>query len=193
MLPQEGKSAVQRKADRDEALANLLMRCSKGDREALRALFEIEGARLFAVCRRILRRSDLAEEALQEGMLRIWTHAGTFGSEGGSARGWIYAVMRNQSLNMLRRTDREISLDEPDTLAEAISIDNSEAAVAALDRSSRLRVCLESLDADKRRCVLLAHLYGYTHGEIAGRLAIPLGTAKSWVRRGLSALRECLS
>jgi len=184
---------VQRKADQDETLAILLTRCSNGDREALRALFDAEGARLFALCRRILRRNDLAEEALQEGMLRIWMHAGTVASERGSARGWVYAVVRNQSLNMLRRADREISLDEPEAVAEAISIDNSEAAVAALDTRSRLRTCLENLDADKRHCVLLAHLYGFTHGEIAGHLAIPLGTAKSQVRRGLSALRKCMS
>ena len=75
------------------------------------------------------------------------------------------------------------------TLATPIHDDG---AVIALDRQSRLRSCLEALDETKRRSVLMAYISGYTHGEIAGRLGVPLGTAKAWVRRGLVALRECM-
>lgn len=175
-------------------LADALRRCASGDQTALCAIFESEGARLVAVARRILRRGDLAEEAVQEGFVRIWTHAGTYAPDRGSARGWIYAIVRNQAINMLRRADRETPHEDVENLAlSAPTPEAMTATVEALDARSSLRRCLALLDEDKRACVLLAYLYGFTHGEIAGRLGVPLGTAKSWVRRGLSALRECLS
>lgn len=176
-------------SDDQAKLTEALLSCAKGERQALRAIFDSEAPRLLAMARRILRRRDLAEEAVQETFVRIWTKAESFAPERGSARGWIYAIARNQALNMLRDAGREIPEGEIEAIDEAALASTPE----ALGERSRLRECLEALDAPKRRSVLLAHLYGFTHGEIAGRLGVPLGTAKSWVRRGLAALRECLS
>jgi RNA polymerase sigma-70 factor, ECF subfamily len=72
-------------------------------------------------------------------------------------------------------------------------MDHVLSAFAALDRDSRLRACLDTLDDTRRRGILMAYVGGYSHGEIAGRLRLPLGTAKSWIRRGLAALRECMA
>jgi RNA polymerase sigma-70 factor (ECF subfamily) len=115
--------------------------------------------------------------------------------ERGSARGWITAIVRNRALNMLRDGKREELLAEEqlEILQETDQMDEIMAAWHRLDRTSRLRDCLGSLDEIKRRGILMAYVGGYTHGEIAGRLRIPLGTAKSWIRRGLSALRECMA
>lgn len=173
--------------DHTEALA----RCARGDRTALRDLFREEGGRLVGVTLRILRRRDLAEEAVQDAFVQIWNRAASFDPARGSARGWIYTIARNRALNILRDSGRE-DLAEPqviETLAEAGA---AEEAWEGLDHSSRLKGCLEALDEMKRRCVLLAYVEGLTHGEIAGRLGAPLGTVKAWVRRGLGQLRECV-
>lgn len=179
-----------------EDLAKALTLCAAGDRQALHAIYQAEGGRMIAVAARILRRRELAEEATQDAMLTIWSRAGQYAPDRGSAQGWIYAILRNRALTILRKASRE----EP-TEAEEIELSlndetlraEHDATLEALDRSSRLRACLERLDETKRRCVLMAYLFGYTHGEIAGRLEKPLGTVKSWINRGLASLRACLS
>jgi RNA polymerase sigma-70 factor (ECF subfamily) len=173
-------------------LAAALAACARGDRAALHRLFRAEAGRMTGLCQRILRRRDLAEEAVQDAFVQIWRRAATFDPGKGSARGWMYAIARNRALNILRDAGREDLLpgDDLDRLREA---DPVEAAWQGLDHAGRLRRCLEALDEVKRRSVLMAYVQGMTHGEIAGRLGAPLGTVKAWVRRGLGALRECLA
>lgn len=174
--------------------AALLGRCAKGDASALKTLFEAEAGRLIAVAERILRRRDLAEEAVQDAFIRIWRSAHQYAPDRGSARGWIYAVVRNRALNMLRDGRREETVDdaELDLMREDDGSAVLDDVLSRLDTESRLRACLEALDETKRRSILMAYILGYTHGEIAGRLGVPLGTAKAWVRRGLGSLRECM-
>ena len=169
--------------------------CAKGDRNGLRLIFDKEAGRLIAVAERIVRRRDLAEEVVQEAFIRIWTHAHQYSPERGSARGWIYAIVRNRALNLLRDGKREdlVGEDRLETLQDGEQLDQIMASFHRLDRNSRLHECLGSLDEIKRRGILMAYVGGYTHGEIAGRLKLPLGTAKSWIRRGLSSLRECMA
>lgn len=174
-------------------LDKALVACAGGDRAALRTIFDREAGRLLAVAQRIVRRRDLAEEVVQESFLRIWTHAHQYQRNRGSARGWIYAIVRNRALNLLRDTGRERSVQDVETLRESDQVTEVLAAWHQLDRNSRLHDCLKSLDETKRHGILMAYVAGYSHGEIAGRLRIPLGTAKSWIRRGLSSLRECMT
>ncbi len=174
-------------------LAAALAACAKGDRRALRSIFDREAGRLVAIAERIVRRRELAEEVVQESFIRIWTHAHQYQPDRGSARGWIYAIVRNRALNLLRDSRREFSVEEVDALRESEQSDEIMAAWHKLDRNSRLYHCLAALDETKRRGILMAYISGYSHGEIAGRLRVPLGTAKSWIRRGLSALRECMA
>lgn len=176
-------------------LSEALSQCANGDRDALRSIFDAEGGRLVAIAQRIVRRRDLAEEVVQEAFIQIWTRASQYTPERGSARGWIHAIVRNRALNLIRSTNRE-DLVEPETLTALSDIHQmspSDQAWSELDAQSRLRNCLSALDEDKRRSILMAYISGYTHGEIAGRLRVPLGTAKAWVRRGLIMLRECMS
>lgn len=185
---------------RDTALAAtdhgvLLQRCARGDRAALHELFEREAPRMKGVARRILRRDELAEEAMQDAFVRIWQRAGQYDAAGGSALGWIFAVQRSIALNMLRSARRE-DIADPDDVGAAIDRDaeilSADEIWARLSETSRLRDCLSQLDRTRADALLLAYAYGFTHGEIAGRLARPLGTVKAWLRRGLEALRECM-
>ncbi|MGF9565557.1 sigma-70 family RNA polymerase sigma factor [Neorhizobium sp. JUb45] len=181
--------------DQSTDLETALLACARGDRNGLRLIFDLEGGRLVAVAQRILRRRELAEEVVQEAFIRIWTHAHQFAPGRGSARGWIYAVVRNRALNMLRDGRREdlVSDERLETLQDAEQMDEIMSAWHRLDRDSRLKECLGALEEMRRRGILMAYVGGYTHGEIAGRLKLPLGTAKSWIRRGLLSLRECMA
>jgi RNA polymerase sigma-70 factor, ECF subfamily len=167
-----------------------LKSCADGDKEALRRVFEAEAPRLVGVAQRILRRRDLAEEAVQEGFARIWLNAGRFDPALGSARGWIYAIVRYRALNMLRDGAREdiLAPDAVDALRDA----EADTAWRRLDADGALRQCLEQLEPNRRKAILLAYVLGLTQGEIAGRMSAPLGTVKAWMRRALIALRECL-
>lgn len=169
------------------------MACASGDRAALRQLFEEDAGRLLAVARRIVRRRDLAEEVVQDTFIQIWNKAGQYDPSIGSARGWIYTIVRNRALNVIRDHAREELTDENGI--EQLRHDDCmiDDAYQRLATSSRLRHCLEELDANKRTSLLLAYVAGFSHGEIAGKLGVPLGTVKSWVRRAASALRECLT
>lgn len=182
-------------ADPQDALSDALRRCAAGERDALRLIFDSEAPRLVAIAARILRRRELAEEAVQDAFIQIWRKSGQYAPDRGSARGWICAVVRNRALNMLRDGKRE-ELTGDEAIAElqdAGQIDQARTAFLELDSKSRLRDCLSALDERKRSSILMAYVSGFTHGEIAGRLGVPLGTAKAWVRRGLTSLRECMA
>lgn len=178
-----------------DQLASALTRCSRGDRAALRLVYESEGGRLVRLAERILRRRDLAEEVVQEAFVVIWTKAHQYREGEGSARGWIYAIVRNRALNMLRDGRREDSVpdEELDLIRTDAEADDALRLWTQLDDESRLRDCLAGLDETKRRCILMAYVSGYTHGEIAGRLRAPLGSVKAWIRRGLASLRGCMA
>ncbi len=168
-------------------LAAAIARCAGGDRLALRVIYEIGAGRMLGVARRILRRQDLAEEAVQDTFMRVWRAARSFDPQKGAARTWLYAILRNCALSILRDEGRFISDEE-----KPAAVPMTESALALLPESNALRRCLEQLDADRRAVVVLAYVHGLSHGELAGKLGVPLGTVKSWVRRSLISLQECM-
>ncbi|MCJ8141189.1 sigma-70 family RNA polymerase sigma factor [Falsirhodobacter halotolerans] len=170
-----------------------LAACARGDRSALRRIMDAEGSRLLGVATRMLRRRDLAEEAVQDAMVQIWRKAGQFRAGQGSARGWVFAILRNRCLNILRDGAR-LSHVDGDTLQD-LQDGRQMAAGQAWDTLGpmALRDCLGTLDGSSRHAILLAYVGGYSHGEIAALQAVPLGTCKSKIRRGLETLRGCLS
>ncbi len=169
---------------------HLLARCAERDPVALRQLYERQSSRLYGIALRITRQPALAADALQDAFVNVWQKAASFDPERGSAEGWLTGIVRFRALDLIRLGSREISGlelpeiedDEPNALARLVG--SAEAAA--------LRRCLEGLDADKRRLVMLAFLDGLTHQELAQRLTMPLGTVKSAIRRGLAGLRGCL-
>lgn len=173
--------------EREAQMAAALARCAAGDRAALRVIYDSESARMIGVARRILFRQDLAEEAVHDAFVRIWRGAGSFDPQRGSARGWLYAVVRNRALSIHRAEHRYDATD-----ASALEEIDCEAAIARMPETSALRNCLERIDRPRRDVVVLAYVHGMTHSELAARLKVPLGTVKSWVRRSLFSLQECM-
>lgn len=171
----------------DAHIAAAIERCAAGDRSALKVIYDLEAPRMVGVAIRILRHRDLAEEATHEAFLRLWRGASTYDPSRGAARPWLYAIVRNQALSILRDESRFHSVE----LMENVE-DDCEAAYHRLPEASALRRCLQELDIGKRRAILLAYVHGFSHGELAGRLGLPLGTIKSWIRRGLAALQACM-
>ena len=176
-------------------LEQALDACAEGRPEGIDTILQHEGPQLLGVAHRILGRHDLAEEALQDAMVQVWRKAPQQDRAGGSARGWIYAVLRNRCLTILRDGKRLASLspEELTRMQEARQDLQPDDGWKLLAGTGRLGECLDTLDDPSRRAILLAHVAGYSHGEISARQGVPLGTAKSWIRRGLASLRECLS
>lgn len=142
---------------------------------------------MLGIAIRILRRRELAEEAVHEAFIRIWRGAYGFDPARGHACAWICTIVRNQALTILRDEGR---IDTEEFVENHVP--NADDAMSRLPEASALRRCLEQLDARRRSAVVLAYVHGFSHGELAGRLGVPLGTAKSWVRRGIISLQECM-
>lgn len=174
-------------------LDQALIRCAAGDEAALRTVYEAEAGRMLGVALRLLRRRALAEEAVHDAFVQIWRGAGSFDPKRGAGRAWVYAILRHRALNILRDEARTDFVEDPLDGAEPDAIEDPEAIIARLSETRALRRCLERLDARRRASIVLAYAHGLTHGELAGRLGVPLGTVKSWLRRSLLTLRECLA
>ena len=179
-------------ADEDDYdYESALVACSRGEVFALESLYRREHKWLGGVAYRILRDRALAEEALHDAFLQIWQKAHTFDRNLGSGRGWIYTVVRHRALGMLRSLGREVAVDDIAALADA----RSEPAHThdGRDDAADIDKCLEGLAPERRESILLAFLDGYSHEQISRALETPLGTVKSWIKRGLASLKECLS
>ncbi|MEQ1662949.1 MAG: sigma-70 family RNA polymerase sigma factor [Thiobacillus sp.] len=166
-----------------------LVACSRGETDALENLYARESRWLLGVCRRILRDTALAEDALQDAFVQIWQQSHTYDRNLGSARGWIYTVVRHRALNLARTQGREILQEDPYALLDEPGHSDRQRQDDARD----INRCLEVLEDKRRESILLAFLDGYSHEQIAKTLATPLGTVKSWIRRGLVSLKDCLS
>lgn len=165
-----------------------LQACARGDKHALRRLYEHDSSRLLGVALRIARDNAVAEDIVHDAFIKIWHGAGSFDPSRGSARGWVFSVTRHIALNRLRTQERELPLsDAHEPLAEA---DDS---VEFAARAGQIHSCLEQLDPARRRCILHAYVDGYSHSEIAQKLDTPLGTVKAWIKRSLAALRACMA
>lgn len=177
-------------------LARLLAETAAGDVRAFRQLYDASSAHLFGVLLRILERRDWAEEALQDCYLRVWQKAETYAPDKGAPLTWLQTIARYRALDLLRARRPEVGMpDEEDapplTFADGDAVD-PEARAVEREGLGQLAGCMDALAPEQRRSVLLAYYEGYTHAELARVLKAPLGTVKSWVRRGLLLLRECL-
>jgi RNA polymerase sigma-70 factor (ECF subfamily) len=174
--------------DHSAALAG----CAAGNAAALRHIYEAEAAAMLGVAMRIVRRRDLAEEVVHDAFVQIWRKADQFDPALGSGRSWMFAIVRNRALNLIRDRSREELTDDA-TLEGLAEIGDHDDLIQRLGQSEALRVCLERLERPRRASLVLAYAGGFSHGEIAGRLGVPLGTVKAWIRRSLLSLRECMA
>jgi RNA polymerase sigma-70 factor, ECF subfamily len=176
-----------------DPLAALLAASAKRDRTAFARLYEATSAKLYGVALRILRREDWAEEVLQECYVSIWGHAAEYRAGLAAPMTWMTSIVRNRCLDWLRRPRPEVS-DEDGALVESAESENP-GPLALLERAKdaqALARCLKGLEAKQRQAIALAFYDGLSHAELAGHLRQPLGTVKTWVRRGLLRLKDCL-
>jgi RNA polymerase sigma-70 factor (ECF subfamily) len=177
-----------------DQLAELLARCALRDQLAFAELYRLSSAKLFAVAVRITRRRDWAEEVLQEGFVNIWNHAGGYSPSKSAPMTWMTAIVRNRALDLLRRP-REVELDEENEALVASLPDDAPGPDELLRQAKdagALSECLKQLTGEQQKSITLAFFYGLSHGELAQQMQKPLGTVKTWIRRGLDRLRDCL-
>jgi RNA polymerase sigma-70 factor (ECF subfamily) len=174
-------------------LENLLARCAKRDQSALAALYERAGPQLMAVLMRVLRVRAQAEDALQDVFVRIWQQSQQFDQLKGRAMAWMVSIARNRAIDMQRSSRVTVVLDAAEIAgAEQLQVSGDAESVEYGAAQRALRRCLEALNPQQRQCVMLAYEHGLTQEKIAQSLGQPLGSVKSWVRRALIGLRECM-
>jgi RNA polymerase sigma-70 factor, ECF subfamily len=175
-----------------DPLARLLSRTALRDRSAFAELYAATRAKLFGVSLRITRERALAEEVLQDSFVNIWNHASDYAQAKSAPLTWMTAIVRNRSLDVLRRSREEPDVDELLTSALVDESASPQRDVEAKGEAHSLRQCLEELDPEQRQSIALAFYHGLSHSELADHLHRPLGTVKTYIRRGLLKLRDCL-
>jgi RNA polymerase sigma-70 factor, ECF subfamily len=176
-----------------DKLAALLARVAGEDADALRALYDASSSKLFGLALRILSRPEWAEEVLQDSFVSIWRHARDYRRDLSAPMTWMSTIVRNRALDHLRRLDVQ-ETEWSDALDDLVASDSPtpEALSQMSDAARLLDGCLRQLEPAQRQAVALAYLRDQSHSEIAALLAVPLGTVKSWIRRGLERLKTCL-
>jgi RNA polymerase sigma-70 factor (ECF subfamily) len=170
-------------------LAQLLQRCAARDSAAFRALYDKTSPIVFARLLRMLRRRSVAEEALQDVYVRIWQRAAQFEAHRGRALAWMVTIARYCAIDLMRR--ERLTLVSDDSLAEIA--DEGTGASVDFEKPNNFDDCVGRLNDKTRQCLTLAFVEGRSHDEIARLTTNPLGSVKSWIRRGLLSLKECLS
>jgi len=185
-------ASLERDAARKQLVA-ALARVAGGDRGALQLLYRDTSAKLFAVCVRILRDEGEAEDVLQDVYTTVWQRAGTFDPARASPITWLVAIARNRSIDRLRSgamAARTRTMEEADDVSD--NAPNALAQIESLQEERRLTDCLGELEPRHAVAIRFAFIDGMTYDELARRMNVPLGTMKSWIRRSLLRLRECL-
>ena len=175
-------------------LEQLLVRIRQGEQAAFASFYDHTAARVFGLTKRILRKTELAEDATAEAYAQAWTQAHAFDQTRGSALAWLMTIARSRALDILRRRARETPLldDVPEEAsAEEMAID-SFAVVAQFERESCIAHALEALTNTQRQCIALSFFQDLSHAEIAAQLGMPLGTVKTHIRGAIHIMREQL-
>ena len=185
-------------ADRSAQLAALLARVALADQRAFAELYRQTSAHLYAVAVRIVRDGAIAEEILQEAFVSVWHYAATYDAAKSQPLTWLTSIVRNRCLDQRRRREVDtVSLApaaDDDAPAWDIAAEGPTPVELLLSgaQARSVRDCVDALDAGPKQAIALAFFQGLSHAELAAHLREPLGTVKSWIRRGLERLRRCL-
>jgi RNA polymerase sigma factor (sigma-70 family) len=179
---------------RSARLAELLARTALSDQQAFAELYRQTSSHLYAVALRILRESGAAEEVLQESYVNIWHHAGSYVAAKSQPLTWLTSIVRNRCLDQLRRREVDTVTIDDEEPGMTLADDRPSPMELLLSSADALAVrgCVEGLEAAQKQAIALAFYQGLSHSELALHLRQPLGTVKSWVRRGLERLKACL-
>lgn len=176
-----------------ERLRETLVAVAGGDRAAFATLYKLTSAKLFGVCLRILGKQRDAEDVLQETYTTVWHKAGLYDPERASPITWLVMIARNKAIDRARSDG-----GEPHAAPIELAADIGDAApepaarAEAADIGRRLAHCLDALEARQRALIRIAFFEGVTYENLATRSKTPIGTVKSWIRRGLVKLKACL-
>lgn len=174
-------------------LVQLLIKTGQGDRQAFAILYKATAPKLFGLSLRILANRDLAEEALQDAFVKIWHCADTYSEDKAGVMTWMTAIVRNRCIDILRTKTPEQPLsdnaDFDDWAAEDLG--PLEKTVTRSETRSLLK-CMQQLAPLQRQAFALSYFKGLPHDQLAVQLAQPLGTVKTWLRRGLITLKQCM-
>ena len=178
----------------DARLEDLLLQIASENAGAFETFYARTSAKIMSVVLAIVGERQTAEDLLQEIYLRVWSDAARYDPARGRPMTWLITIARSRAIDRLRadlRRSADSDVSEIEKL-EDLSI-SAEDAVSQSQTVRRLTDCMSKIATDQRQCIQLAYFHGYTHTELAEHLKTPLGTVKSWIRRGLQQLNECLS
>ncbi|KQV84117.1 sigma-70 family RNA polymerase sigma factor [Rhizobium sp. Root1220] len=174
-----------------EEIAGLIGRVAIGDRKAFAALYRATGPKLLSICVRILKDRAEAEDALQEVYIKIWQRSSVFAASTGAPSSWLATIARNQAIDIMRaRKPAASELDSAYDLSDD-ALDPEQQAVIR-DEGRRIDTCMEELEADRAVAVRNAYVEGLSYQELADQFGVPLNTMRTWLRRSLLKLRECM-
>lgn len=176
-----------------QEIETLIERVALNDRAAFDQLYDATSAKLFGVCLRVLHNRAAAEDAMQDTFIKIWRNATRYRVNGLSPMTWLITIARNTAIDRLRATrSGHQDIDTPGLELAASGPSPEQSAVAASE-AQRLVGCLDDLEEDRGAAVRGAYLDGRSYAELAEQFSVPLNTMRTWLRRGLIALRECMS
>ena len=172
---------------------DLLAQVCRQNQDAFRQLYAAVAPKLLAVLLKMLHDRQIAEDALQDTMMNIWNTASTFDPERGKATTWMISIARYRALDRLRKMGRyrEVLNEDKNDIIDVLNSDSENIEPLSDVTVSRLEDCLGKLNQDVSKSIQYSYISGYSASEIAKKIDRPLGTVKSWIRRGLSSLREC--
>ena len=178
-----------------------LMAVARQDSQAFRALYEASSPKLFGFVLRILQKRELAEEVLQESFVSIWNNASSYQSSLAAPMTWMTTIVRNRAFDLLRKLNNgqhyELEIDaeyfDPEIMSALESADASPLQALELSQDAKaLASCMSRLEGLHRQAMALAFYHDLSHSEVAEQMQLPMGTVKTWIRRGLDRLRTCL-
>ncbi len=184
--------------NRDALLIVLLDRVARRDEAALKALYDQCAGKLYGLALRVVMHRESAEDVLQEAFLTIWRSAGDYRASLSPPLAWLGLIVRSRGLDLLRRRASErthLTQELDETLADTLESDapNPMDTAQASEQAWALHQCLGQLEDKQREVVSLAYVRDLSHSELAEQLRLPLGTVKTWIRRGLDQLRLCMA
>jgi RNA polymerase sigma-70 factor (ECF subfamily) len=182
----------------DSDLMTLLDRMAKQDEVALKALYDMTSSKLFGLALRVVNKREWAEDVLQEAYMHIWRAAADYRASLSPPMAWMGLIVRSRALDFLRRRTSErmhLTQELDEYLSDTMEGDapNPMNTALASEQAWALQQCMNQLGNKQREVVSLAYLRDLSHSDLAEQLKLPLGTVKTWIRRGLEQLRGCMA
>lgn len=178
--------------DEKDEIEALIARIALRDRDAFTRLYDATSGKLLAVCMRVLTERAVAEDAMQEVYIKVWNHADRYRITGHSAMTWLITIARNTAIDKLRGRKLHSDLADFSDRIAAPGPSPEQSAIAA-SQTQRIMKCLGELDSDRRGAITGAYLQGQSYKDLSDQFDVPLNTMRTWLRRGLAALKECMS